>query len=106
MPSPTDTTSDSHHIVQRATTPFPTDPGEQDTFIVTKVESAARDVVPGLGKVGEANTGNFYKIADFTKDSIIIELEARKDGDRNPIRLSGCTALIIMSERGVWFGHF
>ena len=91
MPSPTDTTSDSNHVIERAITLFPTDPGEQDTFLITQVESAVTDVVPIPAEDSEGNSGIFFKIGGThsTEDSFAIELGARRGGDGSPIHLSG-----------------
>ncbi|KAL8825297.1 MAG: hypothetical protein Q9170_007850 [Blastenia crenularia] len=80
--------------------------------MVEQVDSAASDVVPDPyqngDEVDDINSGLFRKIGgiDGTKDSVTLGL-GRKQGDNGePIRLTGCTALIVMSEKAVWFGHF
>lgn len=74
-----------------------------------QVNSAATDVVPASVNGADINSGNFFKIGgtDITKDPITIGLGARIDPeDKKPIRLTGCTALIVMSQKAVWYGHF
>lgn len=92
---------------------FPEDEGEQDSWMVTQVESAATDVVAdGVqngDEVDDINSGQFFKIGgtDYTKDPVTIGLgrKKKKPDDEDNIRLTGCTALIVMSEKAVWFGH-
>lgn len=79
--------------------------------MIEQVESAATDVVPDPYQNGDTlddiNSGQFRKIGgtDYTKDPVTIGLGRKKDDEGNPIRLTGCTALIVMSEKAVWFGH-
>lgn len=81
-----------------------------------QVNSAATDVVPdGVndggpdgGIIVDINSGNYFQIGgtDSAKDPVTIGLGAKKDVDGKPIRLTGCTDLIVMSQKAVWFGHF
>ncbi len=50
---------------------------------------------------------NFFTAGgrDPNTDPITIGLGATKGKDGKPIRLASCTALIVMSEKAVWFGH-
>ncbi|KAL8728032.1 MAG: hypothetical protein Q9181_005488 [Wetmoreana brouardii] len=91
---------------------FPSDKDAQDTFMVEQVQSAATDVVldpyQNGDKKDDINSGQFRKIGgtDYTKDPDTLGLGRKEDDDGNPIRLTGCTILIVMSEKAVWFGHF
>lgn len=95
-------------LAKRVLPTFPTDQAAQDTFMVEQVELAAYDVVPDPYNGDDINSGQFRKIGgtDYTKDPVTLGLGRKKDDQGNPIRLTGCTALIVMSEKAVWFGHF
>lgn len=75
--------------------------------MVEKVNAAQIDVVPDPFQNGDElddiNSGQFREIGD---KPISIGLGRKKDEKGNPIRLTGYTALIVMSEKAVWFGHF
>lgn len=95
-------------LAKRVLPTFPTDQAGQDTFMVSQVELAAYDVVPDPYEGNDINSGQFRKIGgtDYTTDPVTLGLGRKKDDAGNPIRLTGCTALIVMSEKAVWFGHF
>jgi len=76
--------------------------------MVDQVEAAATEDVPELVIGDNTNSGNFFMIGgrDPNTDPITIGLGATKGKDGKPIRLASCTALIVMSEKAVCFGHF
>ena len=94
-------------LPKRILTDFPTDQGARDTFMVEQVDSADADVVPDPFQNGDElddiNSGQYREIGDAP---VSLGLGAKKGDDDVPIRLTGCTALIVMSEKAVWFGHF
>ncbi|KAL8739682.1 MAG: hypothetical protein Q9190_007538 [Brigantiaea leucoxantha] len=99
-------------LTKRILVDFPTDKDAQDTFMVEQVEAAATDVVADPVQNGDEkddiNSAQFFQVGgtDYTKDPVTIGLGRKKDDDGNPIRLTGCTALIVMSEKAVYFAHF
>ncbi|KAK4694243.1 hypothetical protein P7C71_g3302, partial [Lecanoromycetidae sp. Uapishka_2] len=94
-------------INKRALVDFPTDPAAQDQWMVTQVNSATNNVVPGPVNGDDINSANYFQISGRTPAKDAISIGLGKNGpDGNPVRLTGCTALIVMSEKGVYFGHF
>ncbi|KAI4278839.1 MAG: hypothetical protein LQ337_000736 [Flavoplaca oasis] len=94
-------------LAKRILPEFPPVKAAQDTFMREQVELAATDVVPDPVNDEDINSGQFRKIGgtDYTKDSVTLGLGRKKDERNRPQRLKGCTALIVMSEKAVWFGH-
>ncbi|KAL8876697.1 MAG: hypothetical protein Q9198_005153 [Flavoplaca austrocitrina] len=86
---------------------FPEEEVKQDKFVVEQVDLAATEVIPDPVDGDDINSEHFRKIGgkDYTKDSVTLGLGRKKDDERVPIRLKGCTALIVISEKAVWFGH-
>lgn len=76
--------------------------------MVDAVDLAATDLIPDQVNGDDINSGNFFTIGgtDYKTDPVTIGLGAKTGTDGKPIRLTGCTALIVMSDKGVWFGHF
>ena len=72
--------------------------------MVEHVNDADLDVVPDPVNGNDINSGQFRRI-EGSDDRLTIGL-GHKEVDGTPIRLTGCTALIVMSEKAVWFGHF
>ncbi|KAL8984143.1 MAG: hypothetical protein Q9205_001821 [Flavoplaca limonia] len=72
-----------------------------DKFVVEQVDLAATEVIPDPVDGDDINSEHFRKIGgkDYTKDSVTLGLGRKKDDERVPIRLKGCTALIVMSEK-------
>ncbi|KAL9629783.1 MAG: hypothetical protein Q9204_005078 [Flavoplaca sp. TL-2023a] len=99
--------ADHHFLRKRVLHDFPEEEAEQDKFMVGQVDLAPTEVVPDPVDGDDINSGHFRKIGgkDYTKDSVTLGLGRKKDEDGVPIRLKGCTALIVMSEKAVWFGH-
>lgn len=96
------------NVEKRALVDFPTTPAEQDQWMVDAVDLAATDLIPDQVNGDDINSGNFFTIGgtDYKTDPVTIGLGAKTGTDGKPIRLTGCTALIVMSDKGVWFGHF
>lgn len=90
---------------------FPEDEAEQDVFMVGQVKSAATDVIADPIQDGDEeediNSAQFFQVGGtaYTKDPVTIGLGRKTDKNGNPIRLTGCTALIVMSEKAVYFAH-
>lgn len=75
--------------------------------MVEQVLAADADVVPDSYQNGDElddiNSGLYRELGDAP---VSLGLGAKTGDDGDPIRLTGCTALIVMSEKAVWFGHF
>ncbi len=93
----------SRKVHKRALVDFPSTPAERDQWMDDQVEAAATDVVPESVEGDDINSGNFFTIegTDPYTDPITIGLGATKGDDGKPVRLTSCTALIIMSEKAV-----
>lgn len=106
-PFPADITDDTRDVQKRTLDPFPTDIDAQDRFIVNHVNSATLDIVAPDKDGKNINSGVFRKIGGTdVSDGFSLGLGASKNENNDPIRLTGCTSLIVMSQKAVWFGHF
>jgi len=106
-PFPADITDDTRNVQKRTLDPFPKDVDAQDRFMVNHVNSATLDIVPPDINGKNINSGVFREIGGTdASDGFSLGLGASKDENNDPIRLTGCTTLIVMSQKAVWFGHF
>ena len=104
---PADSSDDARSVQKRTLDPFPTDIEEQDQFIVKAVSGATLDIVPPDVNDKNINSGVFREIGGTgPDDGFSLGLGNSKDEEGKPIRLTGCTTLIVMSQKAVWFGHF
>lgn len=82
-------------LSKRALPEWPTDDTEdQDAFMVEQVEAALQQVTPNPADEVDINSALYSEIGG--SDPVSMGLAG----------LTGCTALIVMSERAVYFGHF
>jgi hypothetical protein len=72
--------------------------------MVNQVKDAHIDVIPAPVRGRDINSGLFFEIGG--SDPVTIGLGAMQDNVKKPILLKGCTAIIVMSQKAVWFGHF
>jgi len=106
-PFPADITDDTRNVQKRTLDPFPTDVDSQDRFMVNHANSATQDIVPPDINGKNINSGVYREIGGTAaSDGFSLGLGASEDENKNPIRLTGCTTLIVMSQKAVWFGHF
>ena len=100
-PFPGEGNDDVNGLERRKLDPFPTDEQAQDQFIIKAVKAEATfDIVAREEGVDDINTGVFREVGGTGAD------DAFALGLGKEVRLTGCTSLIVMSQKGVWFGHF
>ena len=106
---PDNTTEDPRTVLKRILPSWPDIVVKQDDFMVDEVKNAQTDVIPAPVNGNDINSGLFFEIGGSSPVSIGLgarETTDPSDGKTKPILLAGCTAIIVMSQKAVWFGHF
>ena len=97
-----------HVIQKRAFDDFPTDSATQDQWMVDNVASATIDAVPPPVNGQDINSGIYHKIGGRNENNDLFSIGLGKMVGSNgrPIRNTGCTALVVMSEKAVYVAHY
>ena len=70
------------------------------------VAAASIDGVPALVNGDDINSGIYHEIGGNTPAYSVGLGNTRYKPKDNPIRLTGCTLLAVMSQKAMWIGHF
>ena len=106
-PLPANEASETLSFRKRTLDPFPSDIPAQDQVMIRAVSSATQDIVAANVNGNDINSGVYREIGGTDPtEGFSLGLGNTTNARGDFIRLKGCTTLIVMSQRAVWFGHF